>query len=149
MTTVASELQTLLAAAAATVTAPVVATVRPGEPDVVNTPTIAYWYTGTKTWQANTFAATQELSCWHVRVYGPVGPRFAPVDGGVEGWLEQVVGAVRGQVWGRYALAGAATGSGSSLSDAAAGWAQVAAQLCRVADMDLEAMQTAVHPITA
>ena len=146
---VASELQTYLSAAAATVTVPSVATVRPGEPDTVNVPVIAYWYTGTKTWQANTFSKTQELSCWHVRVYGPVGPRFTPIDGGVEGWLESVVDAVRGQLWGHYSLDGAATGTGASISDATAGWAQVGAQLCRIADMDFEAMQTAVHDITA
>lgn len=146
---VASELQTYLAAAAATITAPTIATVRPGEPDTVNSPTIAYWYTGTKTWQANTFTATQELSCWHVRVYAQAGARFTPIDGGIEGWLESIVGAIRGQLWGHYSLDGAASGKGGSVTDAVAGWAQVGGQLCRIADMDFEAMQTAVHTITA
>lgn len=147
--TVASELGTLLAAAAATMTAPTAATVTAGEPDNVNLPTFAYWYTGTKTWEANTFTASQELSSWHIRVYAPAGARYTPIDGGLEGWIESAVNAVRGQVLGKYAMGGASTGSGSWLSDATAGWAQPGGQMCRVADMDLDVAMTAVHPITA
>ena len=146
---IASTLQTTFTAALSGISKPTVPSVRAGEPDTLNVATVAYWYTGTRTWQANTFSQTQELSCWHIRVYQPAPARFTPEDGGVDAWLEDVVNALRGAVYAHVGLGGAATGTGLTLSDATAGWLQTGAVLCRVADMDLEAMLTAVHPIAA
>ena len=146
--TIATALSGYLSTALATMTAPTAAEVRAGEPDVVNLPLVAYWYTGTKTWEANTLSVTQELSCWHVRIYVPVSARFTPIDGGVEGWIETLVGAIRAQLFGNVAMGGAATGGGLDIGDATSGWAQVGQQLCRVVDMDLEVMLAAVHTIS-
>ena len=144
---VASALAGYLTTAAGAMTGPPIKEVRAGEPDVVNLPTIAYWYVATKTWEANTFSQTQELSVWHIRIYAPVGPRYTPIDGGVEAWIETLVDGIRGQLYGAVALGGAATGGGMELTDATAGWAQVGGQMCRIVDMEMSAMLSNVHPI--
>ena len=145
--TVATAIGDRLSAAVSDAHAPFGITVQAGEPDVVNTPTIAYWYMGTRTWEANTLSYTQELSDWHVRVYIPTGPVFTPQAGTVEDWLASIVDAIRGQFYGHVGLGGAATGEGLELSDAKSAWADVGAQKCRIADMDLGAMLSNVHPI--
>ena len=146
---IATAIHGYLAAAAATMTGPQVTAVRPGEPDVVDLPTIAYWYTGTGTWDANTLSRTQETSDWHIRVYLPAGARFVPIDGNIEDWIETLVGAIRGQLFGHVAMGGAATGGGLYLSDAVSGWAPVNNILTRIVDMDLKVMRAAVHVIAS
>lgn len=146
---VSTELGTRLSAAVTDAHAPFGIVVQAGEPDVVDLPTIAYWYMGVRTWEANTLSYTQELQDWHIRVYIPVGPVFVPQAGTIEDWLASIVDAIRGQLYGHVALSGAATGGGLELSDAKPSWADVGAQWCRIADMDLEAMLANVHPIAA
>lgn len=144
---VATELLSLLTTAAGSMTAPALTQIGGGEPDVVNLPTLAYWYVGQRTWEANTFSYTQERECWHIRGYLPVGSRFVAGNVDVEGWIVTLVGAIRGQLYGKVGLNGAATGEGITLSDATPGWAQVGNQLCRVVDMDLDAYLSNVHSI--
>jgi len=145
---VATEIGTLLAAAAATLPATPKVVIQAGEPDTVNLPTFAYWYMGRGTWEANTFSVTQEQAWWHIRVYVPTGPRFTPSDISLDGWLSDAVDAIRGQFFGHVGLGGAATGQGLELTDAQAGWQGAPnTQLLRVVDMDLRAYVAAVHPI--
>lgn len=144
---IATEIGSLLTSAAASV-APPTADVRAGEPDVVNVPTFAYWYTGTGTWDANTLSVTQETSDWHIRVILPAGPRFVPADQALDDWLERAVSAIRGQFYGHVGLNGAASGGGLELTDAKAGWIAVPnTQFERVVDMDLRVLMAAVHAI--
>lgn len=145
--TVASALLGYLQTAAATMTAPALTQVIAGQPDTISLPTLAYWYTGTKTWEANTLSKTQELSCWHLRVYLPQGTQFAPQAGNTQAWLEKLVDAIRGQLYGAVSLGGAATGGGMTLSDATVAWIQMGTVWVQVVDMDLEAMMAAVHTI--
>jgi hypothetical protein len=144
---IATELDSLLNTAAATLASGPKTTVRAGEPDAVSDPTIAYWYTGTGTWEANTLSRTQEHSDWHIRIQLPAGPRYVPSDGAMEGWLEDAVNAVRQALWGAVGLGGAATGKGIELSDAKTGWANAGGQWTRLADMDLQVDLSNVHPI--
>ena len=123
--------------------------VRPGEPDNVNLPTIAFWFLGTKTWEANTLSKTQELWGWHIRIYAPVGPRYTPIDGGVEAWISQLTQNIRAQLYGNVSAGGAATGVGMELTDATTGYAQMGAQLNRVVDMEWWAMLSNVSAIAA
>lgn len=148
---VATSLNAALVAAAATMSAPVVPVVRPGEPsqtDLGDVPTFAYWFMGTKTWEAHTFSRTQELSCWHIRLYYPLKPRITvTTDVNVEQWLETATGAVRGQLYGDVSLNGASTGKGFEIDmQATAGWLFESSY--RVVDMDLEVFMAAPHTIS-
>lgn len=144
---IASELQTLFATAASGLSAPAGVDVRAGEPDVVNVPTIAYWYMSTRVWGANTLNKTQEISDWRIRVQLPSGPRFVPADAAIDAWLEDAVNAIRSALWGAVALGGAATGEGLELTDAKAGWLSSGDQFSRVAEMDLGVYLSNVHTI--
>lgn len=148
--TVASSIATALGTAAATLSAPVVPIVRAGEPsqaDLGDVPTFAYWYMGTKTWEAHTLSRTQELSCWHIRLYYPLKPRIAvTTDVNVEQWLETATGAVRGVIYGDVSLNGASTGRGFEIDmQATAGW--IFESSYRVVDMELEVFMAAPHTI--
>lgn len=144
-----TQLAAYLQAAADTMTGPPVeGGVRAGEPDNVNLPTIAYWYLGVRTWEANTLNRTQELSGWRIRIYCPVSARFVPADGGVDLWIATLTDAVRGQLYGHIGDGGFATGQGMELTDAVAGWAQAPnSQISRTVDMDWWAMLSDVHVI--
>ncbi len=143
-----STLEGYLRTAAGTMSAPPCNSVRPGEPDNVNLPTIAYWFQGVRTWEANTLNQTQELSGWHIRIYAPATIRYTPADGGIELWVSDLTNAIRGQLYGHVGAGGTATGQGMELTDAIPGWAQVPnGILCRVVDMDWWAMLSNVHPI--
>jgi hypothetical protein len=148
---IASAIDARLQAAVSTIVAaypagpnPVVAA---GEPDVVNMPTIAYWYTGTDVWESHTLSEAQEVSGWHIRIQLPAGPRFTPSNAWMEGWLEDAVNAVRAQFLGHAGLGGAATGQGGLVGGAKAGWADTGGQWSRLADMDLPVFLSNVHPI--
>jgi len=144
---VGTAIKTALGTAAATLSAPACTQVLAGEPDTVNLPTIAYMFMGIGTWEANTLNVTQELSRWHIRVYLPMGPQYSPAAGDSEDWMSLAIGAIRGQLEGAVALSGEATGGGLILGDATTGWMPVGGQWIRVADMDLDVMMSAVHPI--
>lgn len=148
--TVASALASLLATAAATLAVPPVPIVRPGEPDIVGqVPTVAYWFMGWRTWDANTLSRTQRLSCWHIRLYYPIGPRITPsTDSSVEEWLEVATAAIDNKLWGNVGLLGAATGQGFELTEPQAGWLKDANEAeSRVVDWDLAAMLSNVATI--
>lgn len=146
--TITAALEGYLTAALATVTSPAVITqIRPGEPDTVDLPTVAYWYLGQKTWEANTFTKTQEQWGWRIRVIVPTGPRAVPMDTNLEQWMADLINAIRGQLWGNVGAGGANTGGGMELTDARTDWGIYGGQLCRVATMDWWPMLSNVHDI--
>ena len=145
----ATALKGYLSTAAAGMSGPPCKTVKSGEPDNVNLPTIAYWFIGLKTWEANTLSKTQILAGWHIRAYLPVGPNFTPINDDVEAWMFNLSMAIYAQLYGHVSAGGAATGIGMELTDAIPGYAQVGAQLSRVVDMEWWAMLSNVSAIAA
>ena len=147
-----SVLDGYLATAVATMDAPPVTAVIGAEPDVVNTPTIGYWYLGTKvgdtqSWAPNTLNRTQEVQGWRIRIYLPLGPTFAPSSPAYEVWVVTLVDAIRGQLYGHVGAGGAATGQGMELTDAIAGYLPMGKIWCRIVTMDWWAMLTDTHVI--
>lgn len=146
--TITAALESYLSAATASVTSPSVITqIRPGEPDVVDLPTIAYWYIGQKTWEANTFTKTKEQWGFEIRILIPTGPRAVPMDTNLEQWLADLVNAIRGQLYGHIGAGGAATGEGMELTNAVTGWYVVGGNLCRGVSMQWWPMLSNVHTI--
>ncbi len=121
--------------------------IRSGEPDNVNVPTVAYWYLGVRTWEANTFTYTQELIGWMIRTYVPIGPRFVPGDGYIEAYLADLTDEIREELYGNLGAGGVATGEGAEISDAKPGYATVGGQYCRIADMEVWYMVSNAHAI--
>ncbi len=145
---VQSVLEGYLATVAATMTAPACTTVWGGEPDNVNTPAVAYWFLGTRTWEANTLTRTQELEGWRIRLYLPLAARFTPDARIAEAWVVAFSNGIRAQLYGHIGAGGANTGQGMELTDALPGYWQVpTGTICRTVTMDWWAQLTDVHPI--
>lgn len=125
-----SVLDAHLVTAGATLTPPVTA-IRQGEPDEVNVPVFAYWYTGDResTTGGNTLARTNLQEGIVIRGYFPGSLRVKSQDATLEVMIREAKAAIRSALWGDGYLGGNCITL--TLEDTVSGWSVVGGALCR------------------
>ena len=127
---------------------PAISEIRQGEPDVVNTPIIGYWYVGDRESETggNSLTKTNIEEGVLVRIYRPGSVRATSLDDSLEVWVRGAVRACKAALWGDVYLGG--NSIGLSITDTVAAWENVANVLCRTATFTVWVDQAFVDDIT-
>lgn len=125
-------LESLLTAAANTMSSPTCKDIVNGRPKTISRPVIAYWFTGIRQ-GISVYTKEQEKWGWAIKVHLPLGLRISPPRSQADVWVANLAIAIRTQIWGHYTVSG--TVAMSEITDVRADEEEVGGINCLTAEM--------------